>query len=255
MGGEPVKRARQALMNLLLLAVTAACVLMLGPAALGYHRYVILTGSMTGTYDRGSIIFHKAVPTTSLKVGDPITYAPPPGTSSHDLVTHRISSIRQDSDGARLYRTKGDFNRYPDPWRFRLAAATQDRVAFGVPYVGFVFAALGIRKLRMALIGGPALLVAFVVLLGLWREAGEELRRGDDDRPAWGQVDHRGRPLGTLGTLPAARPVFVAVPAAAGGSPAHSYPLLGTRLRAWPCRCGSDRSQQRGAPTCRNDAA
>ena len=52
MGGEPVKRARQALMNLLLLAVTAAGVLMLGPAALGYHRYVILTGSMTGTYDR-----------------------------------------------------------------------------------------------------------------------------------------------------------------------------------------------------------
>ena len=209
-----MKRARQAVMNLLFVAVTAASALMLGPAALGYHRYVILTGSMTGTYDRGSIVFDKPVPTTSLKVGDPITYAPPPGTSNHDLVTHRIYAIRQDSDGARVYRTKGDFNRDPDPWRFRLAAATQDRVAFHVPYVGFVFAALGIRKLRMALIGGPALLAAFFVVLGLWREAGEELRRGGDDRPAWGEVDRGGRHRGPLGPLPAPGPVFVAVPAA-----------------------------------------
>ncbi|MGH3993368.1 MAG: hypothetical protein ACRDSN_13015, partial [Pseudonocardiaceae bacterium] len=142
-------------------------------------------------------------------------YAPPPGTSSHDLVTHRIHAIRHDADGARVYRTKGDFNRDPDPWRFRLPAATQDRVAFHVPYLGFVFAALGDRKLRMALIGGPALLVGLFVVVGLWREAGEELRRSEDERPAWGEVDHAGRPVAPPGQLPAVRPVFAPVPAVA----------------------------------------
>jgi hypothetical protein len=151
------------------------------------------------------------VATSELEIGDAITYAPPPGTSSHDLVTHRIVAIRRDADGERVYRTKGDYNHDPDPWRFRLAAATQDRVSGHVPYVGFVFAALAIRKLRMALIGGPALLAAFVVVLGLWREAGAELRRADE-RPAWGEVDHVGETAGALSALPAPRAVFVAVP-------------------------------------------
>ena len=212
-----MKHLRQIVMNVLFLGVTATGLLMLGPALFGYHRYVILTGSMTGTYDRGSIIFDKPVATTELEVGDPITYAPPPGTSSHELVTHRIFAIHHDSDGARVYRTKGDFNHDPDPWKFRLPAATQDKVAFHVPYVGFVFAALGVRKLRMALIGGPALLVAFFVLLGLWREAGEELRRSEEG-PAWGEVDHDGGPVAGLSPLPAARPVFVGVPQVAPGA-------------------------------------
>ena len=47
------------------------------PAVAGYDRYVITSGSMTGTYDTGSIVYAKAVPTADLRVGDVITYAPP----------------------------------------------------------------------------------------------------------------------------------------------------------------------------------
>ena len=42
--------------------------------------------------------------------------------------------------------------------------------------MGYAFGALGIRWVRMLLIGLPALLVALTVLAGLWRDAGQELR-------------------------------------------------------------------------------
>ena len=47
------------------------------PALLGYQRYVITSGSMTGTYDRGSLVFDQVVPTSDLRVGDVITFRPP----------------------------------------------------------------------------------------------------------------------------------------------------------------------------------
>ena len=46
-------------------ALCAACLafagLMLLPGLLGYQRYVITSGSMTGTYDRGSIVFEQVL--------------------------------------------------------------------------------------------------------------------------------------------------------------------------------------------------
>jgi signal peptidase I len=42
---------------------------MLLPVAFGYQRYVITSGSMTGTCDQGSIVFDKTVPTSDLEVG------------------------------------------------------------------------------------------------------------------------------------------------------------------------------------------
>jgi len=72
---------RKFLLNGLLGLAMLAAAVMLVPALLGYHRYVILNGSMTGTYDPGSIVFDKPVPVSMLKVGDVITYSPPPGAS------------------------------------------------------------------------------------------------------------------------------------------------------------------------------
>ena len=170
-------------------AILAATTLL--PAIAGYDRYVITSGSMTGTYDTGSIVYAKAVPTADLRVGDVITYAPPPGASPTRLVTHRIASIRRGPEGERVFRTKGDANQSADPWKFVLPGATQARVRGGVPYVGYAFLALGTRSLRMLVIGLPALLVALAVLLGIFREARSEARleRLDAAAPA----PHAGR--------------------------------------------------------------
>jgi signal peptidase I len=171
---HPALRWAGAVATVLCLALAAT---LLVPAALGYQRYVIVSGSMTGTYDRGSIVYDKEVPVSELKVGDPITYAPPPGASPEELVTHRIVWIGHKKGGEEIFRTKGDANEVADPWTFSLDKPEQAKVAFSIPYVGFLLAALSIPTVRMLAIGIPAVLVALLILGGIWRDAGEEARR------------------------------------------------------------------------------
>lgn len=177
---EAEPRSKRVLRWLGVLA-TVLCVglaaILLVPAALGFQRYVIVSGSMTGTYDRGSIVFDREVPVSDLEVGDVITYEPPPGASSQKFVTHRIFRVQENAEGERVFRTKGDANDTADPWTFTLDKPDQARVAFSVPYVGYLLAALSIPTVRMLAIGIPAVAVALLILAGIWREAGEEARR------------------------------------------------------------------------------
>jgi signal peptidase len=156
-------------------AITVAAVglaaLLLVPALLGFQRYSILSGSMTGTYDTGALVYAKSVPVADLEKGDVITYEPPAGASSMSLVTHRIASITLDADGRRVFRTKGDANAAADPWTFTLNDDMQPKVVFAVPYAGRVATALSDRNTRMALIGGPAIFIALLVIAGMVREA------------------------------------------------------------------------------------
>ena len=161
-----------------LASLTVLAGLMLLPALFGLERYVITGSSMTGTYDRGSLVFAEPVPVVELRVGDVVTYAPPATAGSSDsLVTHRIASVREDEAGDPVFRTAGDANAEPDPWTFSASGATQPRASFSIPYVGYAFAALSLRWVRMLVIGGPALLIGFGLLMRLWRETGEEARR------------------------------------------------------------------------------
>ena len=142
------------------------------PAALGWQRYVIVSGSMTGTYDRGSLVLDEVVPVSELRVGDVITYRPPAGSGPAGLVTHRIAEITTDKPGRRSFRTKGDANAAADPWTFQLPRGEQARVRAGIPYAGFAVAALAKREERILLVGVPAGLIALMSIAGLWREAG-----------------------------------------------------------------------------------
>ena len=144
------------------------------PALLGYQRYVITSGSMTGTYDRGSLVFDKVVPTSSLRAGDVITFRPP-GHSG--LVTHRIHTLTS-VDGKRVLTTKGDANRVADAWgALTLGDARQARVAFHLPYLGYGLA-IAQREARCACSSSalPALLIALSALAGLWRDSTPEGR-------------------------------------------------------------------------------
>jgi signal peptidase len=145
------------------------------PGLLGYERYVITGGSMGGTFERGSIIFAKPVPVEDLRVGDVITYDPPPEAHTDGVVTHRIYGIEGGEEGERVYQTKGDANLTPDAWRFTLDQKLQARVQYlHLPLVGYIPAALGKREVRILLIGLPALLLAMGVVARMWREAGVE---------------------------------------------------------------------------------
>jgi signal peptidase len=166
------RRAGRVISALLVAAGLLFGVLLVVPSLLGWQRYVIVSGSMTGTYDRGSLVLDEVVPVRALRVGDVITYRPPRGAGPAGLVTHRIVSISP--QGA--FRTKGDFNPAPDPWTFSLGAPTQARVKLGIPRVGFAVAALSDRRLRMLLVGVPAALIALMALAGLWKETASEGR-------------------------------------------------------------------------------
>lgn len=186
MTSVPVARWLGAGLTVLCLALAAV---LLVPAALGFQRYVIVSGSMSGSYDKGSIVFDEEVPVSDLKVGDTITYEPPPGTFSQDLVTHRIVWIGADELGERTFRTKGDANPSADPWTFSLDNPNQARVSFSIPYIGYLLAGLSIPLVRTLAIGIPAIAVAFLILAGIWRDAGREARRREAEAsgagPQW----------------------------------------------------------------------
>ena len=132
---------------------------------------------MSGTYEKGSVVFEQRVPVEELAVGDVITYLPPPDSKVPNLVTHRISEITTAEDGTTMFRTKGDANEDVDPWTFALVDETQPVVRFGVPYVGWGVIALADRETRMLVLGVPAGLVALMSLIELLRNLRDE-RRG-----------------------------------------------------------------------------
>jgi signal peptidase I len=160
-----------------LLAAVVVAAFVLLPSLFGLERYAIVSGSMTGTYDRGSLVWDEVVPVADLKAGDVITYMPPAGDH---LITHRIAWIGHDPSGARAFRTKGDANPVADPWTFRLDQPTQARVRVGIPHLGRVLWALSHRNVRMVIIALPALLIALSTLVALWRQLGEAARRAEN---------------------------------------------------------------------------
>jgi signal peptidase I len=225
--------------NIAFVAMLGCVAIMLVPPLAGYQRFIIMTGSMTGTYDRGSIVFDKPVPTASLKVGDPITYNPPPGFTTQKRVSHRIWRITKGKDGVRIYKTKGDANKHPDVWSFTLPGPTQDEVKFHIPEVGYLFLLLSLRNFRLILVGIPAILIGLNELRKLWREGGAEVGRVKLAALGWRQLSYSGS--GALLTpidIPAAsRHVAVldlrlpaAAPTPSNSSPAS--PKRRVRLRA-----------------------
>jgi signal peptidase I len=159
-----------------LAAVVVVSALLVGSSLAGYRHYVVTGGSMQTSIPRGSLVFDRTVPTADLRVGDVITYAPPPEAHVQGLLTHRIIRAGRLKHGKRVLRTKGDANPTPDPWRFVLDRTTQARVEFHVPVAGYALATLSEPRVRTLLIGLPALLLAFSLLAGLWQDAGREAR-------------------------------------------------------------------------------
>jgi signal peptidase I len=71
--------------------------------------------------------------------------------------------------------TKGDANEAPDAWgEITLGKTSQARVAFHLPYLGYGLAVLSEKRVRMLVIGLPALLIAMSALAGLWRDSAPE---------------------------------------------------------------------------------
>jgi len=75
------------------------------PSVFGYKPFVVLSGSMEKTINKGDLIFVKKVDTDNLKVGDIIAFR----NADNTVTTHRISEIVKSSKKT-CFRTKGDNN-------------------------------------------------------------------------------------------------------------------------------------------------
>jgi signal peptidase I len=150
--------------TILLVAAMLPALALLVPSLLGYERYIITGGSMSGAFEVGSIAYERAVPVEDLVVGDVITYMPPADAGFNQLVTHRIIEITEAENGGPLFLTQGDANADPDPWTFQLDQPVQPVVEFTAPLLGYAFIALANPLIRMVVIGLPLTVIALLEL-------------------------------------------------------------------------------------------
>jgi signal peptidase len=170
---------RRIVSAILSLAVTIGALgflaLAVGPHVLGYRTAVMLTGSMTGTIDRGDIVVSVPRPTEEVEVGDILTFQAP--VADRHVETHRVIAVRHPDDGRVEVRTQGDANAAPDPWRAAISDDTVWETAYVVPEAGHV-----VQAVRSTVVRYGAVWVALVgvVLLGLsliWRQQPPRHRR------------------------------------------------------------------------------
>ena len=103
--------------------------------AFTFYPVVILTGSMTGTIDKGSLVVMRRIPaeeaSSIVAVSDILHY----NYRSVEFV-HRVIDFAEDLEGNRQLVTKGDANEYPDPTPVPLRDVLGTPV-LTIPYIGY----------------------------------------------------------------------------------------------------------------------
>jgi signal peptidase len=143
----------------------AAALSLVGLRVAGYEPEVVYTGSMRPTFPVGSLVFARSVPSSSVRVGDVISFVDPKDSSK--VITHRVVQRIRRPEGF-AYRTKGDFNSSRDPWNLALPARA-GRIAFDVPVAGYVLWYGRTREVRLALVAAIALAILGSLLRSIWR--------------------------------------------------------------------------------------
>ncbi len=177
-----------------------AAILILGltllPSVAGYRTYIVLSGSMSPAIPTGAVVVAVPVDPTTLKVGDVITYN---RSDIAETITHRIVAVSEDG-ATPSFSTRGDANAVNDPWTVQFGA-TAGKVVLSVPFVGYLYHALGTRQGHLFLVIIPVSVLLALWLLQIWRPS---------DRPA--------APRTADETQPNARPATIAAARSATGS-------------------------------------
>jgi len=164
------KRIASGLLSLLLtVGVLGFLGLAVGPHVFGYRTAVMLTGSMTGTIDRGDLVVSVPRPAQDVRIGDILTFRAP--VADRHVETHRVIDVQHTSGGATEIKTQGDANEAADPWSATISDDTVWETAYVVPKVGHVVQAVRATVVRY---GAVWIALGGVVLLGLsliWQQA------------------------------------------------------------------------------------
>lgn len=139
------------------------------PRVAGYEMYIVIGGSMSPTFEAGSLAFVRPVDPQTVGVGDVITYRDQAGGSG--LTTHRVMEVHRE-DGALSFITRGDANRVNDAVPVD-AGSIVGSVQFTIPYAGYLMNFAQTPKGLLAMIIAPGLLVIIFELRNLVRYAAE----------------------------------------------------------------------------------
>ena len=131
------RRALDALLVVVMLAVVVTAGLQLLAPLAGGRALVIGGGSMEPTIGRGALVLALPAGLEGYAVGDVVTVQQGGGTP----YTHRITRLA-DLAGVPYVETKGDANAAPDP-AIVPTAAIAGRIAMNVPLVGYLALLLG----------------------------------------------------------------------------------------------------------------
>lgn len=135
------------------------------PTLFGYTSLTVLSGSMQPALGVGDVIVEKRVAPLTVRVGDIVTFRDPADATR--LYSHRVVSMRAVGENV-SFVTRGDANTGVERWTIP-ESGTVGRVAYRVPYLGYVANRAGSRFGRLGLIVLPVILLAFVELRRIWR--------------------------------------------------------------------------------------
>ena len=144
------------------LAVLLAAAL---PLAVGGTSMVVQSGSMTPAIRTGDVVVVRPIAPTEAAVGDIVTFKDPAG--SDRLLVHRVRAISRSGNDVEVI-TKGDANSTQERWKVA-ADGTIGTVAYRVPALGFAVGWIGSPAGRIGLVIVPALLLAAMLLMRIWR--------------------------------------------------------------------------------------
>ena len=147
--------AREALLTLLALGGVCCIVLVILAFTGGYSLIMFKTGSMSPTIPAGSVALVQEIPASDIAVGDVVTV----DRDGALPVTHRVTSIADDTDGAaRTFTMRGDANEIEDPLPY---TATEVRIVRGsVPHLAQVIIWFGSPWVLGAITIGASALVS-----------------------------------------------------------------------------------------------
>ncbi|MBP3372150.1 MAG: signal peptidase I [Clostridia bacterium] len=129
--GRVIKKIWNLINTLLIGVVLVLAIALAGVRVFGIDLYVVLSSSMEPEYMTGSVIYVKDVDTSTLDVGDDITFR----MSGDTVATHRIIEVTQ-QDGQTAYRTQGIANDMPDA-NLVLESQVVGSPIFTVPQLGY----------------------------------------------------------------------------------------------------------------------
>ena len=136
-----------------------------GPVPFGMRSFAVLSGSMEPVFSTGDIVVEKTVTARNVRVGDIVTYNDPKERGRR--ITHRVRSMHI-VDGKASFVTKGDANDSVEKWQME-PDGRLGRVVYHVPLVGYGIARLGGPQAKVFLVAVPAVLLALIELIRIWR--------------------------------------------------------------------------------------